>query len=158
MDRVDFLVKKLKLEPLTKEGGRFSIAFRSKKIIDTLDQRGKRIAVSGIFFLLTKGEVSKLHRVKSDEIWHFYEGSPVELFVICEDRKLNRFVLGDVSENSVPMVFVPANCWQCARSLGDYSFVGCNVAPGFEYEDFELPDKKTSEKIVKLFPQLKGFL
>ncbi len=158
MDRVGYLIEKLNLEPLDIEGGRFSVAFRSPKVIDTLDKRGKRIAVSGIFFLLTKGEVSRLHRVKSDEIWHFYEGAPVELFIVEEKSlTLKRVVLGDVSENTLPMAFVPANSWQCARSLGEYSFVGCNVAPGFEYSDFELPDEKTIEKIIKLYPDLKDF-
>ena len=160
MSRVKELIKLFNLEPLAVEGGMFQVAFRSSKLIETLDGRKGRIALSGIYFLLQKGEVSRLHRVKSDEVWHFYEGAEVELFILDENTMaLERHILGKAGSNSTPMVLVPAGKWQCARSLGEYSFVGCNVAPGFEYEDFEVAeDREFVEKVLAKYLYLREFV
>ena len=83
--------------------------------------------------------------MESDEIWHFYSGAPLELLTYDpRSRKLRCNVLGPPSGSQEPIGIVPARVWQAARSLGDWSLVGCNVGPGFEFEDFRfvatLPD------------------
>ncbi len=90
-----------------------------------------------IYFLLKAGEVSRWHRVDAAEVWHYYRGAPVEL-------KIGRavHVLGPAIERGeAPQWVVPPREWQTARSLGDYTLVGCTVAPGFDFMGFELaPD------------------
>ena len=80
---------------------------------------------------------SRWHRVDAAEVWHFYRGAPLEL---CIGKQA--YVLGsDIDEGQAPQIVVPAGAWQAARSLGDYTLVGCTVAPGFEFDHFEIaPD------------------
>lgn len=125
----DRLIALLNLKPHP-EGGYFRETFR--------DAAGESRAHStAIYFLLKAGEVSRWHRVDAAEVWHFYRGAPLELRV-----GKDRYVLGaNVDEAQAPQVVVPANVWQSAQSLGDYTLVGCTVAPGFEFSQFELaPD------------------
>ena len=74
----------------------------------------------------------------ADELWHFYEGDPLELLIAESPREVRREVLGPVAEGSLPQRAVPAQAWQAARALGAYSLVGCSVAPGFEFAGFRL--------------------
>ena len=95
--------------------------------------------VTSIYFLLTAGEVSRWHRVRAEEIWHFYEGSAVELLQLTPSGgDLERIVLGPLGDRQRPVHCVPAHHWQAARSRGDYSLVGCTVAPAFQFADFAL--------------------
>jgi uncharacterized protein len=92
-----------------------------------------------IYFLLGRGQFSRLHRIASDELWHFYQGSP--LLVIEADPEtgaVKETTLG--GEDGVPFHVVPGGTWFGSRSLGEWSFVGCTVGPGFDYRDFEMPD------------------
>ena len=109
------------------EGGYFRETFR--------DSSGEgRAHSTAIYFLLKGGEVSRWHRIDVPEVWHFYRGAPLDL-TIGKDR----YVLGnDIDKAQVPQLVVPAGQWQMARSQGDFSLVGCTVAPGFEFEHFEL--------------------
>ncbi len=132
------LIRTLKLEPHP-EGGHFAQAFRSAAVVAPSDSRGSRRALTTIWFLLVEGSVSRWHRLLSDEAWHHYEGSPLELFIAPSGGgAVTRVVLGPLSEASAPLRVVPSGCWQAARPLGPYSLVGCSVAPGFEYDDFTL--------------------
>ena len=122
----DRLIALLDLAPHP-EGGHFRETFR-----DT--GGGSRAYSTAIYFLLRCGEVSRWHRVDAAEVWHFYRGAPLELRIGKEN-----YVLGpDIDEAQVPQLVVPANVWQAAKSLGDYTLVGCTVAPGFDFAHFEL--------------------
>ena len=121
------------------EGGHFIEAFRSPHAISPLDPRGKRSALTVIYFLLARGSISRWHRVLSDEAWHWYEGSPLELFTVGPSGgSVCRHILGPLSDGSAPLHIVPAGWWQAARPCGDYALVGCSVGPGFDYSDFTL--------------------
>jgi len=124
----DRLIQMLDLKPHP-EGGYFRETFR--------DGGDGRAHSTAIYFLLSAGEVSRWHRVDAAEVWHFYRGAPLELKIGTDT-----FILGpDIDEAQVPQLVVPPGAWQAARSLGDYTLVGCTVAPGFEFSKFEMaPD------------------
>jgi uncharacterized protein len=130
------------------EGGYFGEVYRSPSIVEPPDDRGSRSALTTIYFLLPSGSVSRWHRVLSDEVWHFYEGAPLDLWVASPDgTAIRRVRLGPIAPAQQPVQPVPAGHWQAARSTGDYSLVGCTVGPGFDYRDFALaadqPDAPT---------------
>jgi predicted cupin superfamily sugar epimerase/predicted GNAT family N-acyltransferase len=138
MARPDELIAALGLQPHP-EGGWYAEVFRSASAVRPEDGRGSRAALTTIYFLLTAGQVSRLHRVSSDEVWHFYEGGPLELTVAPGDlASLSRTTLGPAADSAAPVFTVPAGFWQGARPLGDYTLVGCTVGPGFDFADFEL--------------------
>ena len=125
----DQLIVLLDLKPHP-EGGHFRETFRGVS-------RDGRAASTAIYFLLKAGEVSRWHRIDAAEVWHFYRGAPLELRI-----GEKTFILGtDIDEAQAPQIVVPPGEWQAARSLGDYTLVGCTVAPGFEFAHFEMaPD------------------
>lgn len=128
MNEADRIIRHLNLQPHP-EGGHFRETFRDA---------GTRAHSTAIYFLLKAGEVSHWHRVDAAETWHFYRGGPLELFISQRGKK-TRHVLGNDLENGEhPQIVVPPYAWQSARSLGDYTLVGCTVAPGFEFSGFEL--------------------
>ena len=121
----DRLIELLDLKPHP-EGGHFRETFR--------DGNPGRAYSTAIYFLLRAGEESRWHRVDAAEVWHFYRGAPLEL---CIDKQA--YILGsDIDAAQAPQIVVPAGAWQAARSLGDYTLVGCTVAPGFEFNHFEM--------------------
>jgi predicted cupin superfamily sugar epimerase len=120
------------------EGGYYSEVYRSPAAVKPEDGREPRSALTTIYFLLPRGQVSRWHRVQSDEVWHFYEGAPLELWVTRDLSTVERHRLGPVEPGQQPVVVVPAGFWQAARSTGGYSLVGCTVGPGFAFEDFAL--------------------
>ena len=123
----DRLIALLDLAPHP-EGGHFRETFR-----DAGGGSGRSYSTA-IYFLLKAEEVSHWHRVDAAEVWHFYRGAPLELRIGRES-----YVLGpDIDEAQAPQIVVPANVWQSAQSLGDYTLVGCTVAPGFDFAHFEL--------------------
>jgi uncharacterized protein len=129
------------------EGGWYHETYRSNEIFPAaaLPERfgSNREFSTAIYFLLEQGDHSAFHRIKSDECWHFYAGDPLELFIIREDRSLDTIVLGnDISKGQCFQYVVPANCWFAARPANGsvFCFLGCTVAPGFEFADFELAD------------------
>lgn len=120
------------------EGGYFREVFRSGETVRASHDR-ERSALTTIYFLLTAGAHSAWHRVRSDEAWHHYEGAPLELLVIDPGlTTLKRQLLGPVDENCAPVRVVPVECWQAARTTGDYTLVGCTVGPGFDFADFTM--------------------
>lgn len=131
------LISELGLRPHP-EGGYFREIFRSGHKVQPLDERSKRSALTTIYFLLTKSQYGRWHRVASDEVWHFYDGDPLEIYWIDGQDVVHQEVLGTGSSNVHPMCVVPAGCWQAAKPLGEYSFLGTDVAPGFEFQDFEM--------------------
>ena len=137
--RVNELISALALEPHP-EGGYYREIFRSAVLIEPADGRGARAALTTIYYLLAAGQASRLHRVTSDEVWHLYEGGPLELIEFDpEFRELKRHRLAAAGEDSqAPVCTIPAGQWQAARPLGDYALVGCTVSPGFDFADFTL--------------------
>ena len=130
-------------------------------MVRTDDGRSERWAATTIYYLLAAGDFSRLHRVASDELWHFYEGAPLELHMLNQQSSEHRaFHLGPVGADSSPVRVVPAGAWQAARSLGAYSLVGCTVAPGFEFSDFRLmsTEPSTVKATRENFPALIPFL
>jgi predicted cupin superfamily sugar epimerase len=128
------IIARLQLQPHP-EGGWYREVHRSAEQVQT--PRGARSALTTIYYLLERGQLSRWHVVSSDEIWHFYGGAPLELLAYDpRSRELVRHLLDAPSETAYPVAVVSSGVWQAARSLGDYSLVGCNVGPGFEFEDF----------------------
>jgi len=115
------------------EGGWYAETFRDAPA-------GGRGHSTAIYFLLERGQVSAWHRVRdAAEVWHFYAGAPLELSVHEEGRQVGKHRLGpDLAAGQRPQAVVPAGWWQAARSLGDWTLVGCTVAPGFDFDAFEL--------------------
>ena len=93
---------------------------------------------SAIFFLLKAGEVSWWHRVDAAEVWHFHRGAPLELSIAHNGVVTHQLLGAAIEKGETPQLVVPAGAWQMARSMGDYTLVGCTVAPGFEFAGFEL--------------------
>ena len=135
--RATDLIRELRLQPHP-EGGYFREIFRSPNKVQPLDERSARSALTTIYFLLIEGQHSRWHRVRSDEAWHFYEGDPLEVYWIDGQGVVHQEALGTETSDTHPMCVVPAGCWQAAKPLGAYSLMGCTVAPGFEFQDFEM--------------------
>ena len=136
------------------EGGWFKEVYRSHERIDqdSLPERfnGARVFSTAIYLLLSAGEISRLHRIKQDEVWHFYDGSPLRLHRIRPDGEHIEHVVG-LSENALPLAVVPAGDFFGAEIIGDgFSLVGCTVAPGFDFADFEMPSR---DELYQSFPQ-----
>ena len=142
--RATELIRELRLEPHP-EGGYFREVFRSARKVKALDERPERSALTTIYFLLLEGQHSRWHRVASDEAWHFYEGDPLAVYWIDEENRVHEEVLASGSANGRPLCVVPAKCWQAAKPRGEYSFVGCTVGPGFDFQDFEMISPGSAE-------------
>lgn len=121
------VVALLGLEPHP-EGGWYRQTFR-----DAAPPEG-RGASTAIYFLLEAGQESRWHRVDAAEVWHYYAGAPMMLTIDKADHRLGP----DLAVGERPQAVVPAGVWQMARSLGDWTLVGCTVAPGFEFTGFEM--------------------
>jgi hypothetical protein len=136
-ERAAELIRLLRLDPHP-EGGHFRQIFRSTHEV-RVPGGAPRAAMTQIYFLLAAGERSRWHRVASDEVWHFYEGTPLDLFTIAPSAaRVERRRLGAIEPGALPTLVVSAGTWQAARPTGAYALAGCTVAPGFEFADFEL--------------------
>jgi len=139
------IVKKLNLEPLRDEGGYFSETYRSGLRIPggTLagSQVGDRSLATAVYYLLTPDTFSAIHRLASDEVYHFYLGDPVEMLQLQPDGSSDTIVLGpNLLQNMRLQVAVPGRIWQGSRLLpgGEFALMGTTMAPGFDPADFEL--------------------
>jgi uncharacterized protein len=149
-------IEKLNLAPHP-EGGYFRQTYRSDVVIpqDALPPgfAGARAASTAIYFLLEDENFSALHRLRSDEVWHFYAGSPLVVEVIEPAGSRSSILLGEDSDvGHVFQAVVRAGCW-FASHVADWkgsALVGCTVAPGFDFEDFEMARR---EELVKEYPQ-----
>jgi predicted cupin superfamily sugar epimerase len=134
------LVRHYGLEPIPREGGLFRRTWAGPEGADG------RPAGSAIVALLTADDHSALHRLPTDEIWHFYLGDPLELLLLAPDGTSRTALLGpDVLGGQHPQLTVPARTWMGARVVpgGAWTFFGCTMAPGFTYEDYEHGDAAT---------------
>ena len=126
------VIRQLELKPHP-EGGHFRETFRDPRTVD-----GERTASTAIYFLLARGERSHWHRIDAVEVWHWYAGAALALS-IANGGKIKTHELGPgLSAGAHPQLIVPANAWQMAKSLGDWTLCGCTVAPGFVFKSFEL--------------------
>jgi uncharacterized protein len=135
----------LALKPLEIEGGYFCETYRSRERVPAaaLPRRyqARRPFATAIYYLLTAGSFSALHRLRSDEVFHFYAGDPVEMLLLGQKSAGQNVILGgDLKNGQRPQVIVPRGVWQGARLArgGEWALLGTTVAPGFEYADFEL--------------------
>ena len=158
--RAAHLIEHLGLAPHP-EGGYYRQIYRSATIVQPADSRPVRPSLTTIYFLLAAGDVSRWHRVASDEAWHYYEGDALELFDADGDFvDITPYVLGGVNERKEPVHVIAAGHWQAARSTGAYTLVGCTVAPGFDFADFEMLDQRPddAEAFRRRHPDLAMFV
>jgi uncharacterized protein len=151
-----YWIKKLQLEPHP-EGGYFLQTYRSSVTIEreALPQgfTGPRASSTAIYFLLEGRNFSAFHRLRSDEVWHFYAGSPLIVHVIDPRGKHSAIVLGsDPEVEQTLQAVVPAGSWFASHvwDWKSFALVGCTVAPGFDFEDFELGRRA---ELTAAFPQ-----
>ena len=149
------LIDRYQLQPHP-EGGYYREIYRSNLKVVSPQNAAKRNAVTHIYFLLTQGQVSRFHRVLHDEIWNFYAGAPLRL-ITCDESGCEDELLGGQEGDYVAVV--PGECYQAAESTGEYSLVGCSVAPGFDFSDFSfLADNDDKDIIAKLPGEFKRFI
>lgn len=139
------------------EGGHFRETYRSSLSIEQralpASFNGNRSVSTAIYFLLEKDEFSAMHRIASDELWHFYAGDGLVIYELMTDGSLKSHRLGnDAEKGEAFQVVVRAGSWFGARldNGGEYALVGCTVAPGFDFEDFELAERL---QLIELYPQ-----
>ena len=133
------LIDVLGLQPHP-EGGFYREIFRSAVQVTPKDERGSRAALTTVYFLLTEGSCSRWHQVASDEVWHLYEGGPLELLELgASGQTVLRHRLGSIGSGAyAPVCTIAAGIWQAAQPMGPYAFIGCTVGPGFDFADFRL--------------------
>ncbi len=160
-DRIKELVTKLDLKEHV-EGGFYKETYRSSGIIkkDSVPENfdGDRNYSTGIFFLLTSDTFSAFHRIKQDEMWHFYEGSPLTIHMIDKDGVYSFQRIGlDLDGGELPQFTVPKNTWFASEveDPNTYCLSGCTVSPGFDFADFELGERK---ELIKAFPKFRDVI
>ncbi len=150
-------IKRLGLESHP-EGGYFRETYRASGIIPgqvlpSSFAGGDRVFSTGIYFLLKSGQSSALHRIQSDELWHFYAGSGLTIVTLASTGERRDLLLGsNFEEGEQFQAWVPAGSWFGAyvTSADSYALVGCTVAPGFDFRDFEMGERQS---LIDQFPQ-----
>jgi len=139
------------------EGGRFQEIFRSSATV-TSSTGQKRSAITHIYFSLKQGEVSRFHKVTSDEVWNLYQGTGIKIYTW--DGTENRPICTELSAQANEFCHVvPAGIWQAAEPMGNSVLVGCSVGPGFEFDDFQLIDPASDQAhlIQSIDPNMSKF-
>ena len=161
MRKAEQWIKELDMSPLS-EGGWFKEVYRSEEYIpkNSLPDRfpGKRTFSTSIYYLLKSDEFSAFHRIKQDEIWHFYEGSSLTIHIIDQSGTYKQIKLGrylDRGETLQATIFRGDLFAATVNQQDSFSLVGCTVAPGFEFEDFEAPDQS---RLLELYPEHKAVI
>lgn len=152
----DFWIRHLQLNKHI-EGGWYSEVYRSALVFDKehlpVEFGGDRNASTHIYFLLDKSGFSAFHRIKSDELWHFYAGDPLIIYEIDQDGKLKEHILGnDIATGQSLFSAIKRGNWFASKVVegGEYALAGCTVAPGFDFNDFEMAEKSV---LLKTYPQ-----
>jgi predicted cupin superfamily sugar epimerase len=161
MNTAEYWINKLGLESHV-EGGSFKEIYRSELMLSQLaltpHHHGDRNAMTSIYFLLQHGDFSAFHRIASDEIWHFYDGSPLCIYEITVDGTLVKHLLGkDIDKGQQLVHIIKAGSWFGSRveEPGGFTLCGCTVAPGFDFADFELANR---DALQKEFPEHAGII
>ncbi|MFN2262270.1 MAG: cupin domain-containing protein [Psychroflexus sp.] len=155
------IIEQLNLESHP-EGGYFKETYRSQLQAENTSLpsyfEGSRHFSTCIYFMLTSDSFSAFHRVQQDEIWHFYIGQTIHLHMISEKGVYSKVKIGNrLDQDEIPQFVVPAKVWFAAEILAPESFalVGCTVSPGFDFQDFELADRKI---LLEKFPEHKSVI
>jgi predicted cupin superfamily sugar epimerase len=158
----EFIINRLNLKPLEPEGGFFCETYRSDEVIENSclnNKYGKeKYLKTAIYYLITEDTKSALHRLKSDEIFHFYSGDPVLMFLIYPGGRTEKKILGNrIDKGETPQILVPAKTWQGCILMegGKYALMGTTMAPGFDFSDYQEPDP---EKLINDFPEEKEII
>lgn len=153
------LIQSLQLTPHP-EGGYFREIIRSPDTVPSPHNQALRSAVTHIYFMLLTGQVSRLHRVCHDEIWNFYQGSPLELVDIHPNTlEIKRIRLGNPDAADAYVHCIRAAHWQAAIPTGEYTLMGCTVAPGFDFNDFEfMSSHEIRTGFLQLHPDQRALL
>ncbi len=158
----DQIIALLNLTPHPKEGGYFRETYRSSETIPEKAlpkrHRGMRSFATAIYYLLTPETFSAMHRLQSDEIFHFYLGDPVEMLQLWPDGSGKAITIGSgIFKGMQPQVIVPRGVWQGGRLImnGKFALLGTTVSPGFEFEDYEIGQK---DDLIKSHPQFRDLI
>lgn len=147
-----YWTEKLEMHPHP-EGGFYKETYRSASTTLMGEENQERHHSTAIYFLLLEDKFSAFHRIKSDELWHFYAGNPIEIFYIDDQDNLQTICLGNNLEKGEKFqAVVPAHCWFASRMAhpNTFALVGCTVAPGFDFQDFEMAKRQT---LLRQYPQ-----
>lgn len=158
MTTADDVAAALELTPHP-EGGWYRETWRSAEVVD-VRRSGARVARSAgtsILYLLGAGESSRFHRIRSDEVWYHHDGAAFVVHVLSRRSSYERMLVGPYTiPGACPQIVVPAGAWFAAELLdGAWGLAGCAVAPGFDFEDFELADEHT---LVSMYPDHAGLI
>lgn len=154
LNEAKFLIDKFALEPHP-EGGYFSESYRSQETIQQQPKRfrGEHVYKTAIYYLLERNNISAFHRLKQDELWHYYAGSSVILHILDPIKGYKQWLLGCAltDERACYQVLVPQNVWFAAelKDKTQFSLVGCTTSPGFDFSDWELAK---SDNLIQRFP------
>lgn len=149
------LIEQLQMEPHP-EGGYFRQIFQSSKQVTSPSHGQPRPAMTHIYFLLLAGQFSRFHRVLHDEVWNFYEGAPLRLYQIHQ-QQLREQRIGDAAHGYAAIV--PAGNFQAAETTGEYTLVGCSVAPGFDFADFSFIEEPCLKQWIEVaHPDMAKFI
>jgi predicted cupin superfamily sugar epimerase len=158
----DDLIQLLRLQPHPKEGGYFRETYRGDEVLPAAALAPRYGAVrsvgTAIYYLLTPTTYSALHRLKSDEVFHFYLGSPVRMLQLFPDGGGETIILGsDLERGQRLQTVVPRGVWQGSllEPGGDFALLGCTVAPGFDYADYEAGQR---DALGRQYPQFAGLI
>ncbi len=143
------IIKRFNMEPHP-EGGYYREIYRSEQSVNSPVHQKSRSTVTHIYFLLPEGELSRFHRVEHDEIWNHYEGEPLRL-ILFDGESVTEQLIGKGCDHYTAIV--PAGVWQAAESTGEYTLVGCSVAPGFDFEDFRFMEDSEKEHFKSIVNQ-----
>ena len=157
MKQIKDIIQQLDLQPHP-EGGYYRETYRSDESVDLANPYdGSRNFSTCIYFLLTSDMFSAMHRIRQDEIWHFYLGSPIELHTLSAHGDHQRYMIGTDLPHQWPQLIVQKDHWFAARvsHKHSYALVGCTVSPGFDFADFELAKR---EELISSFPQHKELI
>jgi uncharacterized protein len=158
------LIQHFKMEKIPAEGPWFTVTYRSEDLLPAKSlparYRGERAAGTAIYAVQTKEDFSALHKLATDEIWHFYGGDPLEMLLLYPDGHGQIVLLGnDVFKGQCPQFVVPRDVWQGSRPVGaepeSYSFFGNTLAPGFEFDDFEMGYR---DELQEKYPEFAGHI
>lgn len=156
LDHIKNIIEQLELLPHP-EGGYFKETYRSDIRIEQRALPGHyksdRNCSTAIYFLLTSGNFSAFHKIKQDEIWHFYDGTPITLHIITEEGVYEKHLIGqELDIGQVPQFVVKGGDWFASEieAADSFGLAGCTVSPGFDFEDFEMADR---QDLIQLYPE-----
>ncbi|MCK4518565.1 MAG: cupin domain-containing protein [Candidatus Omnitrophica bacterium] len=157
--RVDDIIRILNLEKHPREGGYYAETYRSRQnIMNEKGRRDNRSLATAIYYLLTPDFYSEMHRLESDEIFHFYLGDPVEMLQLFPRGGGKIIKIGnDVTQGFLPQVLIPKNVWQGCRVIhgGRFALLGTTMSPGFDYSEYESGIKK---ELIKKYPEFEDII